>query len=167
MADMPKGNFPCLFLYKDEVEGGNVSTKIEIILRSLVKVVSTRYKIQEIYERAVQYEMPDQYKTHEMCNEVVKKCLCSLIYVPHDYRTQEVYERVVERNPYFLMLLPNRFMTQDMCRGAMKKCPWTLIYVPNWLVAPDMLENLDNYEGLNEFGEWYDDYKKHKAKKHK
>ena len=63
------------------------------------------------------------------------------------------------------MLLPNRFMTQVMCRGAVKKCPWTLINVPNWLVAPDMLENLDNYEDLNEFGEWYDDYKKHKAKK--
>ena len=70
-----------------------------------------------------------------MCNEVVKKCLCSLIYVPHDYRIQEVYERVVERNPYFLMLLADRFKTQDMCSGGVKKRPWAIINIPDWFAA--------------------------------
>ena len=40
-----------------------------------------------------------------------------------------------------------------MCNEAVKKCPWTLIYISIWTVAPKMLEDLDNFEGLHGFFE--------------
>ena len=52
-----------------------------------------------------------------------------------------------------------------MCNEAVKKCPWTLIYISIWTVAPKMLEDLDNFEGLHGFFEQYDDYKQRIAQK--
>ena len=79
-----------------------------------------------------------------MCNEVVEKCLCSLIYVPHDYRTLEVYERVVVRNPYFLMLLPDCLNTFFLTHTKFTTTPITNIHcinhtVPGLLVHSDII----------------------------
>ena len=71
MADMPKGNFPCLFLYKDEVEGGKVSTKIEIILRSVVKVVSSLFKYV--------FDIRSRKYMKELLKKIHTRCLIFLI----------------------------------------------------------------------------------------
>ena len=62
---------------------------MKTILRSVVKVVSTLFKnafynkIQEMYERAVEedphilFNVPDQYRTQDMCNEAINMSMVS------------------------------------------------------------------------------------------
>ena len=55
-------------------------------------------------------------------------------------------------------------MTQGTCNKVFGKSSWTLIYFPDWLLSPKMLDDLDDDEGVNEFVEWYHNYKQSKMK---
>ena len=53
-------------------------------------------------------EIPDRFKTQEMCNEAVHIEPLSLEYVPDRFKTQRMCSETGVRNPYML-----RFMSED------------------------------------------------------
>ena len=69
-------------------------------------------------------DLPDQYKTLEMCEKAVEKDLYQLYYVPDD---------AVCRDLYYFLFIPDGFKTQEMCEKAVEDNPWGLEYVPEHL----------------------------------
>ena len=49
-----------------------------------------------------------------------------LEYVPDQYKTQEMCDKVVKENPWMLEHVPDQFVTQKMCNEAVKKSPCAL-----------------------------------------
>ena len=53
--------------------------------------------------------------------------------VPDEYKTKEMCEKAVSKDPHMLKYVPNRYKTQAMCSKAVLKEPELLEYVPNRL----------------------------------
>ena len=142
-------------------------------------------------------EVPDQYRTWEICEGVVKKHPRWLEKVPDTFKIQGMCEKAVEVDTYTLRLVPDHLKTQEMCERAVEKKPWSLKfvpdrhktqgkyydvvqegsylaeYVPDWFVLQGKLKILDDYKGFcnnyffDELIEWHDGYQKRKAQKAK
>ena len=44
-------------------------------------------------------QIPDHFKTQDMCNKAVKENPCSLEHVPDHFKTQEICNKAVEEDP--------------------------------------------------------------------
>ena len=69
-----------------------------------------------------------------MCDKAVKDDLWVLEDVPDHFKTQEICERVVENKPETFQFIPNHFKTQEICDKAIKVDSSSLQYVPDWFV---------------------------------
>ena len=80
-------------------------------------------------------EIPEHFKTQEMCNKAFDIEPFSLPYVPDHFKTQELCERAVEEGLYMLMFVPDHFKTKRICERAVKAYPWLLCSLPDSLVV--------------------------------
>ena len=126
--------------------------------------------ITHIYEENVDkgytyfWDVPNQFKTQEMCERAVEKAPWCLVYVPDEFKTREMCSRAVDQYPWCLPFvsdhlkteemclkavdqfvlcfqdIPDQFKSQEMCLKAVKKYPWCLKYVPDWFVTKEMCE---------------------------
>ena len=66
--------------------------------------VPNKFKIQEMFERAVEGEwwilefVSDQCKTQELCNEAVEKEPKALKYLPYEYKTERCVKKLLRIN---------------------------------------------------------------------
>ena len=77
-------------------------------------------------------------------------------------------QRAVEKGPYTLNFVPDHFKTQGMCEKAVEKYPLILIFVPHWFATQGQVKvwhDRNYYYDNDEIIQWYDGYKKCKAKK--
>ena len=109
--------------------------------------------------------VPDQYKTQEMCNEVVEKSPYALSYVPDHFVTQEMCNEAVEKSPWMLEHVPNQFVTQKMCNEAVEKNPQMLELVPDQFVTQKMCN--EAVEKIPCALRWYKGYEQREAQKAK
>ena len=139
-------------------------------------------------------EIPEHFKTREMCNETVAQFSYALRYGLDHLKTQEMCSQAVHNNPavFFLVLdrkktqemcdkalevdpqslydVPDYLKTQKMCDDAVKDDPSSLQFVPNWFVTQQKIDVWydDDYQyDDDEMIEWYDSYKKRKTQKAK
>ena len=56
--------------------------------------------------------VPECYKSHEMCGEVVNNCFFVFYSIPNQYKTQEMCDRVIYKH-LMLMYCSNRYKTQN------------------------------------------------------
>ena len=79
-----------------------------------------------LWERAVEADpsrledVPEQFKTQEICNRAVNKKPYSLKYVPERFKTQEMCNRAVKADPSRLEDVPEQFKRLEMCLKALK-----------------------------------------------
>ena len=89
------------------------------------------------YNKAVQRdpwaleEVPDQYKTQEMCIEAVQRVPWMFDLVPGQYKTQEMCNKAVEGDPDMFEYVPDQYKTQEMCLEAVRHDECNIIYVPD------------------------------------
>ena len=100
-----------------------------------------------------------------MYEEAVRVDLRSLGDVPDHFKTQEMCKRVVKENPV-LKYVPDRFTTQKMCDEAVSHGTSSLQYVPDYFVTQQQVKLWYNYDDyINELIKWYNVYQKRKAQK--
>ena len=56
-------------------------------------------------------EIPDHFKTQEMCHEVMRINPLLLPYVHDHLQTQEMCDAVVREDPWYLKFVPDHFKT--------------------------------------------------------
>ena len=85
-------------------------------------------------------------------------------YVPDEFKTQEMLEVVVKAKMVvlvaFLICYPDEFKTQEMCTKALQEDPDIFKYAPDWFVTAGMLEDCDE-------GEWLEAFRQRKVQKAK
>ena len=101
--------------------------------------------------------VPEEFKTLELCLIAVKDQSSTLIYVPEELKTKELYEIVVSGNGYALIYIPEEFKTYEMCELAMQELE---VRIPaGFTKNPGMQNFLENYipeEFQEELAEKYD-----------
>ena len=65
-------------------------------------------------------EIPEHFKTQEICNDTVAKFLYALRYFPHHLKTQEMCNQAARNNPAVFLIVPERFKTQELCVKALE-----------------------------------------------
>ena len=63
-------------------------------------------------------------------NETLSNKPCMLEDVPNSFKTQNMCEEVVKKVPRVLRHVPDYFKTPEMCNKTVKVDPWQLKYVP-------------------------------------
>ena len=86
-------------------------------------------------------EIPEHFKTQEMCSEMVAQFSYALMYFP-DHLRQEMCNQAVRNNPATFFLVPDHFKTQDMCIKVLAVDPWQLKDVPDYFKTQKMCEEL-------------------------
>ena len=108
--------------------------------------------------------VPDQYKTQQICNELMCTRPAFFDLVPDCLKTQEMRIKGVEVDPWKLYDVPDHFKTQKMCSPAVSKDPYSLQYVPDWFVRQEQVKiwhDDNNYWDDDEIVEWYNEDKTH------
>ena len=107
-------------------------------------------------------DVPDHFKTHEMCNEIMRIEPAAFYLIPDRLKTQEMCIEAVEVDPWHLK-------TQEMCDAAVREDPSSLESVPGWFVKQQQVRlwHQDGYCNDAKLVEWYYGYKKRKAQKAK
>ena len=107
-------------------------------------------------------DVPDHFKTQEMCKKVVEENPWWVKEVLDHFKTQAMCERAVEEKPYTLEFVPDHLKTNEMCEKAVRRRPCLLEYVPNWFVTQEQLKSCCD-DGV--IIKWYDGHQKPKAQK--
>ena len=68
--------------------------------------------------------IPNQYKTHEMCDRVVSENPFLIVYCPDKYKTQRICDEAVDDSLAALKFIPDWFVTSKMI-----KKPFTALYL--------------------------------------
>ena len=105
-----------------------------------------------------------------MYNEAVRNNPYALRNVPDHFKTREMCEKALEKDPFILWTVPDRYNIQEMCDKTVKKVSWSLEYVPDWFVKQEQIKlwrDDDDHCNDDRLIKWYEDYKKRKAQKAK
>ena len=139
-----------------------------------IKEIPEQFKTQEIcketvtqFSYALRYD-PDHLKTQEMCNEVMRNHPSVFFLIPDRFKTQELSIKAFEVDPRQLNDIPDYLKTQKMCDKAVKDDPWLLMFVPDWFVTQEQIRvwyDGDNWYDDDEIIEWYEGHLKRKAQK--
>ena len=68
-------------------------------------------------------DVPDRFKTQELCNVAVHMEPDLLVYVRDHFKTQEMYKEAVRREPYTLRFIPDHLKTLGMRNEVMRVRP--------------------------------------------
>ena len=111
-------------------------------------------------------DVPDQYKTQEMCDKAVCVDPWSLGDVTDNLKTQGMCMKAFWEEPYTLECVPDQYITRGMHNEVVCGRPRLLKYMPDWFVTQEDEALWHDYvysdEGLIK---WYDGYQKRKAQK--
>ena len=98
----------------------------------------------------------DQYKTQQMCNELMCTRPAFLDLVSDCVETEKMRIKGVD--------VPDHFKSQKKCNPEVSKDPYSLQYVSDWLVMQEQVKiwhDNNNYWNDAEIVEWYIEYKTH------
>ena len=104
-----------------------------------IREIPDRFKTQEMCDEIVGIEprsfafVPDHFRTEEMWNDTVIRDAFTLGYVSDNVKTQGMYNEAMHENPAAFFLVPDHFKTQEMCIKALEVDPWELCDVPDYL----------------------------------
>ena len=84
--------------------------------------------------------VPNEYKTQEMCEFVVKKHACSIQYVPEQFKIKKMCERVVEIGPSWCLDFVPQYRTLLMCKSAVERNIWHFDSIPDEFKTQEMCE---------------------------
>ena len=70
--------------------------------------------------------VPDQYKTHEMCDKPVDNYAHA--FVPDCYETKKISNKDVNTYPSTTQFVPEYYKTQEMCDKVVNTCFWIYFY---------------------------------------
>ena len=106
-----------------------------------IKMGITTKKILETMDYSWFKDMPDAFKTQEMCNRVVEIGATWVFdFVPEEFRTRAVCVKAVERNIWFFNTIPDEFKTREMCERVIESGHSLLLdYLPDWFVRDRQL----------------------------
>ena len=97
--------------------------------------IPDHFKTQDMCIEAVRIEpfllacIPDHFKTQGMCNQAVCNMPCTLLFVPDHLRTQKMCNEIMHAMPKAFHRIPDCFKTQDKCKKAVEKDRRMLKYV--------------------------------------
>ena len=106
-----------------------------------IKMGITTKKILETMDYSWFKDMPDDFKTQEMCDRVVEIGATWVFdFVPEEFRTRAVCVKAVERNIWFFNTIPDEFKTREMCKQVIESGHSLLLdYLPDWFVRDRQL----------------------------
>ena len=122
-------------------------------------------------------DMPDRFKTRDLCEKVVRQEVEMFFYTPNDLRSQEMCDYVimegkghwlffdindefkniemcryvVRENCEMVIFVPDRFKTREMCNNAVFEDKSLIKNVSDWFVTAEMLEKCKDKEWLEGF----------------
>ena len=102
-------------LPKDDFE------KVVAFISNLSKETSKEYQgwLEEIYENGFALkDVPEEFKTKELCELAVKKDGDALAYVPEELKTKELCKVAVKDNGLNLEFVPEELRTFEICNKA-------------------------------------------------
>ena len=102
-------------------------------------------------------EIPDHFKTQEMCNETVAQFSYPLRYVPDHLKTQEMCSQAVLNNPAVFFLVLGHPKTKELCIKSLEEEPWQLKYVPDNFITQKMCDKAvrDYLFSLQSVSDWF------------
>ena len=66
-------------------------------------------------------EIPDCFKTKNLCKKVVKEEIDMFKYVPNELKMQEICENAVREDLDMLEYVPKQLKTKEMCEKAVRQ----------------------------------------------
>ena len=81
------------------------------------------------------FNMPDAYKTIEMCELLVKDYPEFLEYVPDRLKSVNMCEEAVNKESATFQFVPDNLKTRLMCSNAVCDNIFNLQFVPDWIVT--------------------------------
>ena len=78
-------------------------------------------------------EIPDHFKTQEICHETVAQFSDALRYVPDHIKTYEMWNQAVLNSPAVFFLVPDCFETQELCIRGVDINQWMLNNIADYL----------------------------------
>ena len=76
--------------------------------------------------------------------KAVHPCTFEFDSVPDQYKTHEMCDKVVSEEPFMLKYCLDRYKTQEMHNKTVDACLLALKFVPNWFVKNKMLKKRNN-----------------------
>ena len=115
-------------------------------------------------------QVPGHLKMAEMCTEAVCNNVTLFFLVPNNFKTEEMCIKALEVDPWQLYDISDYLKTQKMCDKAAKDDPSSLQFLPDWFVTQQQMDVWydDKYwDHDDEIIQWCKSYKKRKAQKAK
>ena len=109
-----------------------------------LKEIPDDFRTEEICLAAVQEEgnelefVPDKLKTEEICFEAVKKRSMALEFVPDKLKTEEICLEAVQKNAFALQYIPDKLKTMKICLAAVQQNGRALFHVPDKLKTAEI-----------------------------
>ena len=66
-------------------------------------------------------EIPDQFRTQEICSETVRYRSAAFFLIRYRFKTEEIWIEAVEVDPWWLYYVPDHFKTEEICDDVVKK----------------------------------------------
>ena len=85
-------------------------------------------------------DVPDCFKTQEICNEAVRNKLYMIYFVPDHFWMQEMCNEIMCTMLDAFHRIPDRLKTQEMCEKVVKDDPSSLQYKPDWFVTQQQID---------------------------
>jgi hypothetical protein len=82
--------------------------------------------------------VPEKLKTAELCLTAIMLDGCALQYVPEKLRTVELCLAAVKKSGYSLEYVPENFKTAELCLTAVKENFWAIVHVPEKLKTAEL-----------------------------
>lgn len=116
--------------------------------------VPEKFRTQEVCELAVknfgknlQY-VPDELIAPELCKVAVEEDGCAIKYVPDNLITQKLCNIAFKNRTYAFTVIPDKFKTPEMCRSALAIAMGDYFeYVPDRLKTPEMCKAVIEKDG--------------------
>ena len=69
----------------------------------------------------------------------------NLFNIPDWYKTQEICGRFISDDPFSIRYVSDKYMSQQMCDKAVDDCLTPLKFVPDWLVTSECCVRRQKY----------------------
>lgn len=118
-----------------------------------------KYATDEVYKVLVNYRMtftmfenlPDNYKTAEVCECAVNSDRLSLRSVPHSMKTKKMCMDAFNKNPWAIIDFPYEFITQELCDKAIlaRDKHFQMWAIPKEFRTPQLVKSAIKTWGIN------------------
>ena len=87
-------------------------------------------------------DIPDHFKTHEMCTDIMRINPAAFFLVLDHFKSQEMCIKAVEVDPWGVDYVLDHFKSQEMCKEAVTHSRYTLRFSPDYLKTQEMCNDV-------------------------